>query len=82
MTAAPFSGDEKLPPCPTTRLHSHKEGHKEMPVLGLGTFTGTRFTQRAEPGTMKQTVKTWLGSGGTMVPTAASAHAPWRRTRW
>ncbi|KAH8055119.1 sigma-70 [Aureococcus anophagefferens] len=82
MTAAPFSGGEKLPPCPTTRLHSHKEGNKEMPVLGLGTFTGTRFTQRAEPGTMKQTVKTWLGSGGTMVATAASAHASWRRTRW
>ncbi|KAH8092808.1 sigma-70 [Aureococcus anophagefferens] len=39
MTAAPFSGGEKLPPCPTTRLHSHKEGNKEMPVLGLGTFT-------------------------------------------
>lgn len=68
MTAADRSGAAKLPPCPTARLASGDE----MPVLGLGTFTGTRFTQRAEPGTMRKTVKTWLAAGGTMVDCASN----------
>eukprot|EP00051_Salpingoeca_urceolata_P026272 m.476690 g.476690 ORF g.476690 m.476690 type:complete len:385 (-) comp20614_c0_seq1:209-1363(-) len=41
-----------------------------MPAIGMGTFTGTRLTQRCEPGTMRDTVHMWLRLGGRMVDCA------------
>ena len=44
----------------------------QMPSIGMGTFTGTRFNAKVPQGTMKETVKTWLRVGGRMVDCAAN----------
>lgn len=53
---------------PTCKLNSGYE--KPMPMIGMGTFTGTRLTQKAEPGTMQKTVLEFLKRGGRMVDCA------------
>jgi len=53
---------------PTAKLNSGYE--KEMPMIGIGTFTGTRFNASKPPGVMKDTVAKWLKSGGRMVDCA------------
>ena len=63
---------EKLPHGgPTFTL---RNGTK-MPSIGMGTFTGTRLTQRAEKtgpgGVMEENIKTWIkDAGGRMVDCA------------
>ena len=53
---------------PTVQLNTGYE--KQMPMIGIGTFTGTRLTQKAQPGTMKENVKTWVRNGGRMIDCA------------
>ena len=40
---------------------------KQMPMIGMGTFTGTRFTQKAQPGDMERLVGQWIDLGGRMI---------------
>lgn len=55
---------------PTFTLRS---GDK-MPSIGMGTFTGTRLTQRAEKtgpgGVMEKNIVTWIKAGGRMIDAA------------
>lgn len=53
---------------PTTRLNSGYD--KDMPMIGIGTFTGTRFNATKEPGVMGDTVTKFLKQGGRMVDCA------------
>ena len=41
-----------------------------MPMIGIGTFTGTRFTQKAEIGDVKKSVGSWIDAGGRMIDCA------------
>jgi diketogulonate reductase-like aldo/keto reductase len=46
----------------------------KVPAIGMGTFTGTRLTQKAEKegpgGTMEENIKTWIKIGGRMIDAA------------
>ena len=44
----------------------------KIPAIGMGTFTGTRGTAKAEGGTMYETTKMWLRSGGRLVDAASN----------
>jgi len=44
----------------------------KIPAIGMGTFTGTRNTAKAEGGTMYETTKMWLRSGGRLVDAASN----------
>lgn len=46
-------------------------GHT-VPAIGTGTFTGTRATAKAEPGTMYETTKMWLRMGGRGIDAASN----------
>eukprot|EP00755_Sulcionema_specki_P021959 Sspe_Gene.75348::Locus_47082_Transcript_1_1_Confidence_1.000_Length_1432::g.75348::m.75348/K00002/AKR1A1, adh; alcohol dehydrogenase (NADP+) len=54
---------------PTVVLPGDTRG-KPMPMIGLGTFTGTRLTQKVPPGTMKETALKWIKHGGRMLDCA------------
>eukprot|EP00039_Didymoeca_costata_P024602 m.10815 g.10815 ORF g.10815 m.10815 type:complete len:397 (+) comp4323_c0_seq1:100-1290(+) len=43
-----------------------------MPAIGMGTFTGTRNTARAEAGTMFETTRMWLRLGGRAIDAASN----------
>lgn len=43
---------------------------KEMPMIGIGTFTGTRLNAKEPPGTVGNAVDKWLKQGGRMVDCA------------
>ena len=46
----------------------------KVPAIGMGTFTGTRLTQKAERtgpgGVMEENIKTWIKIGGRMIDAA------------
>eukprot|EP01064_Diplonema_japonicum_P005610 TRINITY_DN13734_c0_g1_i1.p1 TRINITY_DN13734_c0_g1~~TRINITY_DN13734_c0_g1_i1.p1 ORF type:complete len:358 (+),score=98.46 TRINITY_DN13734_c0_g1_i1:40-1113(+) len=60
--------DPQPPTLPTAQLATGYE--KRMPMIGLGTFTGTRLTQKAQPGDMKANVLKWIKAGGRMLDCA------------
>lgn len=43
-----------------------------LPMLGMGTFTGTRHTAKAQAGTMYETVKMWIRCGGRYIDAASN----------
>eukprot|EP00730_Choanoeca_flexa_P014052 TRINITY_DN6001_c0_g1_i1.p1 TRINITY_DN6001_c0_g1~~TRINITY_DN6001_c0_g1_i1.p1 ORF type:complete len:383 (+),score=65.13 TRINITY_DN6001_c0_g1_i1:60-1208(+) len=60
----------EITPPPEQLPHFTLPTGDRIPSIGMGTFTGTRLTAQAEPGTMKTTVKTWLRIGGRMIDAA------------
>ncbi|KAJ9456084.1 NADPH-dependent D-xylose reductase II [Diplonema papillatum] len=53
---------------PTVQLNSGSP--KRMPMIGCGTFTGTRKTQKVEEGAMKANTLKWFSLGGRMLDAA------------
>eukprot|EP00056_Hartaetosiga_gracilis_P022687 m.32370 g.32370 ORF g.32370 m.32370 type:complete len:379 (-) comp9777_c0_seq5:752-1888(-) len=63
-SATEISAAPSTLPCFTLRT-----GDK-IPSIGMGTFTGTRLTQQAQPGDMYKNVVRWIRLGGRMIDCA------------
>eukprot|EP00055_Hartaetosiga_balthica_P010220 m.43017 g.43017 ORF g.43017 m.43017 type:complete len:159 (-) comp7084_c1_seq3:1393-1869(-) len=57
-------------PAPTSLPRFKLRTGDTIPSIGMGTFTGTRLTQQAQPGDMYENVKRWIRLGGRMIDCA------------
>lgn len=62
----------EITPPPADMPHFPLNNGQQLPAIGMGTFTGTRNTAKAEGGTLYETTKMWLRSGGRLIDAASN----------
>jgi len=62
----------EVTPAPASMPHVTLANGDKMPMIGMGTFTGTRNTAKAQAGTLYETTKMWIRMGGRMIDAASN----------
>jgi len=62
----------EVTPAPADMPYFKLSNGESQPAIGMGTFTGTRHTMKAEPGTMYENTKMWIRAGGRAVDAASN----------
>jgi len=62
----------EITPAPADMPHFELKNGNKLPAVGMGTFTGTRNTSVAQGGTLYETTKMWLRSGGRLIDAASN----------